>query len=70
MGEVHHHVAPGQRVARVTLIDPGANFHIARGRDRLAYLRAHAPTGAEHTYFDHDCLPFLPERAGAGRTSA
>jgi len=38
MGEVHHHVAPGQRVQRVTLIDAGANFHIARGRDRLGYL--------------------------------
>jgi hypothetical protein len=70
MGEVHHHVAPGQWVARVTLIDPGANFHVARGRHCLAYLRAHAPSGAEHTHSDHDYLPFLPERARAGRTSA
>src|SRR5262249_38353644 len=65
VGEIHHHVASGQRVPGISLVHLGGDGHAVRACHRLAYLRAHAPLRAEHTHFDHDCLPFLPG-GGAG----
>ena len=57
MGEVDHHVAPGQRVERVTLVDLGDDLQVRRLRDGLDHLAAHPSPRTEHADLGHGCLP-------------
>src|SRR5437879_6246667 len=65
MGEVHHHIALRQRLRLVPRIDGGRELQVVSRIDRGAYLRPHAPLGAEHTDLDHRA-PSSAVRPGNG----
>ncbi|GAB3889493.1 hypothetical protein GCM10027612_31950 [Microbispora bryophytorum subsp. camponoti] len=53
MGEVHHHLCPGQRVERVVLVDLRHELQVIGRRDGLAHFHTHAPAGAQNTDLNH-----------------
>ena len=57
VGEVDHHVAPGQRVERVALVDLGGHLQVRRLGDGADHLAPHPTPRPEHTYLSHRRLP-------------
>jgi len=56
VGKVDHHVAAGQSIERIALVDLGDDLQIRRLGDRSDHLAAHPSPRSQHPDLGHSCL--------------